>query len=379
MKNSHFGIKLSIFILIIIILATNLVYWKSVSTLSDHINSLIVLSNHQENGEIFHSAIHSMMMNSSEADLSRYNVAQQKADNALHLMQTYIESMPDGDSKNILLNLATRMAEKYISFKEYTNKLIREDSATLSSDAPSTQELFDYIFTDYKKLFYHHSEQRKKLLVESKSIKSSTKILQMLVILTTIVLGLLVILYLDRVTFKLFEITEKMALRDKLTGLYNRHALERFIAQLHPASAKNADNKYGIILVDIDHFKRFNDTHGHSAGDKVLVQIANTLLEMVRTVDKVIRFGGEEILILLPRASSEGTAIVAQKISRAIDKKPFHIQENSDPVHVTVSIGYSAHPPDKRSFQEVLDTADRSLYTAKARGRNKVVGPEHVN
>ena len=378
MKTSHLGIKLSILILLIIILVTNLNYWKSISTLSDHINSLILLSDHQGNGEKFHSAVHSMMMDSSETTSSRYYKSQQKADSTLRLLQTYIESMPASNSKNMLLNSAASMAEKYYNFKEHTNKLIREDGDTLNNEKIYTQELFDLIFTHYQTLIYHHTEQRKKLLVESKAVKKSIKILQILVTTTTIAFGLLILLYLDRVALKVFEITEKMALHDKLTGLYNRHALERFIDQLHPTSFKKPENKYGVILIDIDHFKKFNDTYGHSAGDKVLVQVAITLLEMVRTVDKVIRFGGEEILILLPRATIEGTAIVAHKIAETIDKKQFHIQDNNDSKHVTVSIGYSAHPPDKRSFQKVLDTADRCLYTAKAKGRNTVVGPDQV-
>lgn len=354
-----------------------MVYWQSISTLSNHINALIAVSSHQENGEIFHSAVHSMLMQAT-GNTSRYPESKQEADSTLTLLQEYVKSIPASKSKDILMVSTTKMKKQYDKFRQYTDDLFQQENGAVNEKRNITQEMFDNIFSDYKKLYYHHTAQRKKLLVEAQNIQKTIHMLQIVIITVATLMGLLIILYLDRVTLKVFDITKKLALHDKLTGLYNRHALERFVSRLYPTSTNIPKSEFGLILLDIDYFKKFNDTYGHSAGDKVLEKISKILLAMVRTGDKVIRLGGEELLILLPRTSIEGTGRVAQKIGAEIEAARFHIQDGSQPKHVTVSIGYSAYPRDVGPFQEILDSADRRLYFAKNNGRNMVVGPDQA-
>lgn len=317
------------------------------------------------------------MMMEAAGKTTRYAKSKQEADSTLGLLETYVASMATANiSKGVLVASTTEMRKKYDAFKQYTDNVNKESEYSINGNKNIAQELFDNIFSDYKKLYYHHTEQRKRLLIESHDIQYSIKILQIVMITITITAGLLIILYLDRVTLKVFDITEKLALRDKLTGLYNRHALDRFIAQLYPTSSEAPKNEYGLIILDIDHFKKFNDTYGHSAGDMVLIEIAKKLSEMVRTSDKVIRFGGEEMVIILPRTNVDGTAKVAKKIGMAIGDTRLHILEGTPPKRITVSIGYASYPNDKGSFQTILDIADRRLYIGKNNGRNTVVGPD---
>lgn len=376
MKISHFGIKLSVAILIGLVLISYGVYWKAVSTLSDHMTSLIEASNHLANGEAFHSSIHSMMMDTNnQNDRLRYEEDYQKAEKGLHQLQEYLDHIQDGTAKRMLYENTARMSKEYTVFKSYTEKIMsRENTGNDKTDIQQVQRLFNGIFKEYKKLHQHHSQQRKNLLSRTQSIRKSIRVMLFIQIITACIVGFLVILYLDRMVLKVFDITEKLALHDKLTGLYNRHGLERIVADLEKPRDKNRKG-YGIILIDIDHFKQFNDNYGHSAGDQVLVGLANVLLETVRIQDRVVRFGGEEILILLSQADISGTRKVAHNICRIVAETPFDLLDGKEPKKVTVSIGYAAASYDQASFHDLLKLADKRLYAAKERGRNISVGP----
>lgn len=169
---------------------------------------------------------------------------------------------------------------------------------------------------------------------------------------------------------------EQMALHDALTGLANRrkfldhfeHALARVVRSGAPLS---------LLAIDIDHFKRVNDAHGHPAGDEVLIAMGRILERTVRRTDLVARFGGEEFMVLLPETDVRGAAELAEKLRAAVGANRFVITVDGReaPLTVTISIGVGAitrETASTSSFDDVIERADQALYAAKLAGRNRV-------
>lgn len=165
---------------------------------------------------------------------------------------------------------------------------------------------------------------------------------------------------------------EHLATRDSLTGLHNRRSLDARLAE-----AQALDRRYGrqnarvhgLLLVDVDHFKRINDQFGHPAGDAVLRQLALLLQASVRVTDVAARFGGEEFAVLLPELAGALEAVMAaEKVRAAVEAAIF-----PEVGRVTVSIGVSLASPDDPDVRPLIDRADAALYEAKRGGRNAVV------
>jgi diguanylate cyclase (GGDEF)-like protein len=150
---------------------------------------------------------------------------------------------------------------------------------------------------------------------------------------------------------------------DWLTGLPNRRALDEMEA-MEARRAASLGLALSRLMIDVDHFKRFNDTHGHAVGDLVLSDVAGILREMARKSDFVARYGGEEFCLLLPETPIEAAGILAERIRAAVEAKRVRPPGHDLPLTVTVSIGVSDRD---------LRTADEALYAAKRAGRNRVV------
>ena len=158
---------------------------------------------------------------------------------------------------------------------------------------------------------------------------------------------------------------ETIASTDALTGLYNRYKL----SELYISSSftmKQRHNEMSLIMLDIDYFKKVNDTYGHNAGDKVLVQVAHALLKILRNIDVVCRWGGEEFVALLPTASLENAIALAEKIRAYIEELEVDVVG-----HISASFGV-AKVLENEELQSVIARADKALYLAKASGRNCV-------
>ncbi|MEA1915338.1 MAG: diguanylate cyclase [Campylobacterota bacterium] len=172
------------------------------------------------------------------------------------------------------------------------------------------------------------------------------------------------------VSKKLMQILEKTARTDPLTGLYNRKFLEESIDKIVQQS-KRTNISYGVLMVDIDFFKMINDTYGHDIGDEAIKIIANTLLENTRDSDFVIRYGGEEFIVLLYNCDQEYVSQISEKIRIAFSQRK--INAGTHTFSKTISIGASIFPDTSDSFWKCIKYADMALYEAKSTGRNKVV------
>src|SRR3990172_4940086 len=129
-----------------------------------------------------------------------------------------------------------------------------------------------------------------------------------------------------------------------------------------------------LIMVDIDHFKRYNDTHGHPQGDEVLKEVSSILLKSTRQVDVVARYGGEEIVLILPLTPKDPALLVAEKLRRAVEEAPVPGEHILPARRLTISLGVATYPADATTATRPVLAADRPLYPPNQAGRNKVAG-----
>jgi diguanylate cyclase (GGDEF)-like protein len=174
---------------------------------------------------------------------------------------------------------------------------------------------------------------------------------------------------------KLFQEVERLSEIDGLTGVRRRGAFDKRLAE-EVVRGRTFKTTFGLMLLDIDHFKSLNDRYGHPFGDQVLKRVGAVLNASVYETDYVARYGGEEFTILLPRAESAGAQRRAEAIRAAIEAESFTI--GFETVKVTVSIGLAHFPRDASSPEDVVARADAAMYAAKSGGRNRVVDCESL-
>ncbi len=161
-----------------------------------------------------------------------------------------------------------------------------------------------------------------------------------------------------------------MAVTDGLTGLYVRRYFDLRM-QEEFAQAARYNRVFSMMLFDIDHFKKFNDTHGHQTGDSVLRQFAKLLQKNTRRSDICCRYGGEEMTVILPETSLQEASLLANKLCAIIRNHPFTGAEDQE-LSVTTSIGVSVYGPEHTRPESMVQAADQALYQAKQLGRNRV-------
>ncbi|MDF1883534.1 diguanylate cyclase [Sulfurimonas sp. SAG-AH-194-C21] len=170
---------------------------------------------------------------------------------------------------------------------------------------------------------------------------------------------------------EMFDKIKSMAMTDHLTGIHNRvYFYEAGIKILE--NANRAKQESAIAMIDIDNFKSVNDTYGHEAGDRALIHVANTIKKALRRSDVLVRFGGEEFVILLPNCPHKQAMKVMQKVCDYVAKSPCNIGDNTE-ITVTISIGVTSKIV---AVDQMLETADKYMYEAKQSGKNRVVSQD---
>jgi diguanylate cyclase (GGDEF)-like protein len=163
---------------------------------------------------------------------------------------------------------------------------------------------------------------------------------------------------------------ERLATQDPLTGLHNRRELFKALdAEIQ--RAMRTGQALGLMVVDVDHFKRFNDTHGHPAGDEVLKAAAMLIAANLRATDFLARYGGEEFVALLVDTDGDAASVAADKVRSAVETHGFRLMDGAVEVHLTVSAGVASFPVDAENADLLLARADAAMYAAKRGGRNR--------
>jgi len=168
-----------------------------------------------------------------------------------------------------------------------------------------------------------------------------------------------------------YEASISLALIDSLTGLYNRRYLLTYLQGMM-AGFENCGKPLAVLLVDVDHFKRVNDTHGHGAGDEILRSLADRMTGNLRNVDMVARIGGEEFVVVMPDTNLSVAGRVAGRLLEKIADRPFKISDDLS-IPVTISIGIAMRDDTSDTIETFLARADAALYKAKDQGRNQMV------
>ncbi|MDR2092969.1 MAG: GGDEF domain-containing protein [Azoarcus sp.] len=168
---------------------------------------------------------------------------------------------------------------------------------------------------------------------------------------------------------RLLETLRDSSLRDPMTGLNNRRFLEEYVDTL-TANVRRKQTSMAILMLDLDHFKMVNDTYGHDTGDAVLKALANVIKNKVRASDIVIRYGGEEFMVVLQDISDSDSLVIAEKIRASVEAMV--ITHNGTILQKTISIGVANFPKDSNTFWQAVKFADVALYHAKSAGRNRV-------
>ena len=166
------------------------------------------------------------------------------------------------------------------------------------------------------------------------------------------------------------QIAEQMARTDSLTGLKNRRAFFEYARVIH-GSASRFSRHYSVIMIDIDHFKKVNDTCGHQVGDAVIKGLANTIEKIIRSADVAGRIGGEEFAIVLPETSAENVMNLAERLRLSFSE--INMPMIGPELQLSVSVGIAEHKSEDSSIEDVMSRADAALYQAKEQGRNRVI------
>lgn len=177
--------------------------------------------------------------------------------------------------------------------------------------------------------------------------------------------------YQDRLRHNV-QLSLEMAITDQLTGLHNRRYMARHLDNLI-LSAQKSGKPLAFLIMDIDHFKSVNDTHGHDIGDEVLREFANRISANIRGIDLACRYGGEEFVVVMPDTDIDFACTIAERLRHSVETTPFEISRAPNTLNVTISIGIASAQSEGDNAESLLHRADQALYRAKREGRNRVI------
>jgi diguanylate cyclase (GGDEF)-like protein len=221
------------------------------------------------------------------------------------------------------------------------------------------------------KLYYKNLSRLSNFYSDKINQKNNLKMIIILVGIGSIIIVVLINLFYFSKIQKYIAKVEHLNIVDPMTGLYNRRFLENYVEKFI-SRAEREQGYFSILMIDIDFFKKVNDTYGHDIGDKVIISVAQTLQNNIRKSDLAIRYGGEEFMVLLHYANADAAKKVATKIKDIFESTIFQAT-NKEKFQKTLSIGIAEFPKHTKDIWESIILADSALYVAKTTGRNKVV------
>lgn len=365
---------LGILVLVAAFIASQSIYRSSIIRLHDHLVVAARITEQMHASEKFHSAMHLMLIAAAAYagtgdDVFRTEFVRQqevaRASLATLATQSHGESAhaPDDD-----------LEANFATYSQALDGVVAAGNRGNGSEGRAlarSRELFDTVFAQYYAGFHRRHEADLNLAQASAhSIQFWTSTLYYAQLGLAVLISVFGLFYLERIARSFLAVAERLAVTDGLTGVFNRRYLDTTLDEELSRAGRHG-RPLTIAMIDIDHFKRFNDAHGHQAGDRLLRDLTKLMGQNVRTEDRIARYGGEEFVIILPETPLGNGVLAAEKL-RQVTADRFPIG-GGRAFPVTISIGLASFPGDGTTGAELIRQADERLYRAKAEGRNRVV------
>lgn len=380
-------IKVAVFLIVAVstFILTQGVYRKNIGMLHDSLSMSLNIVEEMHVAESFHSSMHSMVIYAS-AYLSSHDDEYKKE---------YEKKLQEGE-KAVAKLVGHRFAKEYNEHLAHTGLAVGDEIVTNlgvyflelkntlapimsgkdeggKANLAKANEIFDEVFHKYYvKIHTSHYSSLEELQEGAHKIYETSNYIYISQLVLAILAGIFLILFADRVFLKIYKLTEQHSLTDSLTAVHNRRYLD-IVVSGEISNANLNGSPCSVVILDIDDFKKYNDSYGHVAGDKLLKELAGVLRKVLRETDKLIRYGGEEFLVVLPGTAKTQAIVVAEKLCQAIREEAFSLPDGEPARQVTASLGVASMPEDGKEFAAALKTADGLLYRAKREGKNRVV------
>lgn len=385
-------IKIAIFLAIAVstfVLSQGL-YRNNIGMLHDSLYKTLDIVEEMHVAESFHSSMHSMIIYASAylhskeqryrdeydkksleggqavAQLVNLRSQQRSGPHSLHEIHS-----PSPSDDEIAANIGRYFEELQLALAPIISGEDRDGVVNLAKANRIFDEVFHKYYTNIHRSHYVSLENLKN---DAHHVYEQSNYIYFAQFGLAIAVGLFLIVFADRVFLKIYKLTEQHSLMDSLTSLHNRRYLDTVMAD-ELGTTKNHGPACSLILLDIDDFKKYNDTYGHVAGDKLLKDLAEVLRQTIRKADRLIRYGGEEFLVVLLDADFRQAAVVAEKIRQAIQDNIFLLPEGHRARQVTASFGVASLSKHHENFTQVIKDADALMYKAKREGKNRVCAP----
>jgi diguanylate cyclase (GGDEF)-like protein len=365
---------LGILVLVAAFIASQLAYRNSITRLYDHLVVAAHITEQMHASEKFHSAMHLMLIAATgyaetSSDAFRTEFAQQKEVARASLVT--LATQPHGESTHT--PDAGDIEKNFANYSQALDGVVADGNrgnGSKGSALARSRELFDTTFAHYYAgLHQRHEADLNLAQASAQRIRFWTSMLFYAQLGLAVLFGVLGLVYLERIARSFLAVAERMAVTDGLTGLFNRRYLDNTLDEELSRAGRHG-RPLTIAMIDIDHFKRFNDAHGHQTGDRLLRDLTKLMGQNVRAEDSIARYGGEEFVIIFPETSLGDGVLAAEKLRQATaDRFPVG---DGQTFPVTISIGLAAFPGDGTTGDELIRAADERLYRAKAEGRNRI-------
>ncbi|WP_310449510.1 GGDEF domain-containing protein [Sulfuritalea sp.] len=363
---------LGILVLVATFIASQSIYRSSITRLHDHLVAAARITEQMHASEKFHSAMHLMLIAAAAYagtgnDTFRTEFVRQQE--VARAFLATLAAQPHGKSTHT--PDTDDLEANFTAYSQALDGVVATGNRGDGRALARSRELFDTVFVHYYAgLHQRHEADLNLAQASAHRIQFWTSTLFYAQLGLAVLISVFGLFYLERIARSFLAVAERLAVTDGLTGVFNRRYLDTTLDEELSRAGRHG-RPLTIAMIDIDHFKRFNDAHGHQAGDRLLRDLTKLMRQNVRAEDRIARYGGEEFVVILPETPLGDGVLAAEKL-RQVTADRFPVGDGRT-FPVTISIGLAAFPGDGTTGTELIRQADERLYCAKAEGRNRVV------
>ena len=363
---------LGILVLVAAFIASQSIYRSSITRLHDHLVVAARITGQMHASEKFHSAMHLMLIAAAAYAETGNDTFRTEFVRQQDVARAFLSTLaPQPHGKPAHAPDTGDLAANFVAYSQALDGVVAAGTRGDGRALARSRELFDTVFADYYAGFHQRHEADLNLAQASAHrIQFWTGTLFYAQLGLAVLISVFGLFYLERIARSFLAVAERLAVTDGLTGVFNRRYLDTTLDEELSRAGRHG-RPLTIAMIDIDHFKRFNDAHGHQAGDRLLRDLTKVMGQNVRAEDRIARYGGEEFVIILPETPLGDGVLAAEKLRQvAADRFPVG---DGRTFPVTISIGLATFPGEGTTGTELIRQADKRLYRAKAEGRNRVV------